>query len=52
MVNFDKMIKSWNFVLVFFDLYVNDLKNKIVFVFLWNKYVKYFFLGISISSKI
>lgn len=43
MVNFDRMIKSRNFVLVFFDLYVNDLKNKIVFVFLWNKYVKYFF---------
>lgn len=34
MVNFDRMIKSRNFVLASPDLYVNDLKNKIVSVIL------------------
>lgn len=34
MVNFDRMIKSRNFVLASPDLYVNDLKNKIVSVLL------------------
>lgn len=43
MVNFDRMIKSGNFVLASPDLYVNDLKNKIVSVLLWNKYAKHFF---------
>lgn len=34
MVNFDRMIKSTNFVLASPDLYVNDLKNKIVSTFM------------------
>lgn len=34
MVNFDRMIKRRNFVLASPDLYVNDLKNKIVSVLL------------------
>lgn len=34
MVNFDRMMKSRNFVLASPDLYVNDLKNKILSVLL------------------